>query len=240
MKRFTLKHVLFALSMLGIILSACVPPITSAQQTQVAATGVAAANGFLTSTSGPGVEASATPAATVTPRASSATSSVPVAGGTTAAPTSNANNGNTNGNGTPSANVPVTGATAVPTGGSGTAAVCNLGIGPTVSGPRAKVLLKNNTFNIVTVTLGLSAANSLSECGTLSWTLTPQENLRVTLPQTQAGDSCYFAFAVINPGNGQSIVNDMVGNNTTNGFCLTGDKEWIVSIKTDKIRLIIP
>ncbi len=236
MKRFTLKHVLFALSMLGIVLSACVPPITSAQQTQVAATGVAAANGLLTGTSAPAVQASSTPAATLTPQASSATSAVPVTGGTAAVPTSNASNGN----GTPSANVPVTGATAAPTNGSGTAVVCNLGIGPTVAGPRAKVMLKNNTFSVVTVTLGLGAANSLGECGTLSWTLTPQENLRVTVPQTQAGDSCYYAFAVINPGNGQSIVNNMLGNNATNGFCLTGDQEWIVSVKTDRIRLIVP
>ncbi len=275
MKRTNILGVILALGITAALLSACAPPslITPAQQTAVAATGMAAANGLLTPNVGTQAPATVTPAPSVT---SSASSGVPVTGGTAPAITSTASSGtsnNTNGatgatgsnnssgssngsnnssgtsssngsngstgtNGT-SGNVPNTGATsAAPTASLGTSG-CQSLLAVGSAGPIATLWINNNTGSAMNITMGIPTANSLGQCGFLTFgPIGPGKTLRVRVPvtQTSLGDSCYWAFATpVNTQGRQSVVN---GDNA--GYCITTPKRWVMNIRSDRIRLAAP
>ncbi len=237
-----IRHALFLLPLMAVVISACSPQAVQGDETQIAATGLAFANGMLTSTRAAEtprvstrvptpVSFGSTPVAS--PSASAAaTVGVPVTGGTAPAATS-----------MPVTAVPATQAVPV-TGGatSTTTSVCNQTLNET--GPTAQVLIKNNTNNKITLTIGTSVQNSLGQCGFLSWSLVPPNStVRGIVPQTQnnLGDSCYWAYGVINAANHQTVINNVVGNSTGgNAFCINNSKRWVIAVNPNRIRLIVP
>jgi hypothetical protein len=86
--------------------------------------------------------------------------------------------------------------------------------------------------------MGITGTNSLGQCGFLSFgPIKPNQNVRVTVPMTQTslGDSCYWAYAVLNSQGRQSIVTGQSG-----GYCITTPQRWVLNIHNDRIRLVGP
>ncbi len=244
MNRNSSLGVILALGLTAVLLSACAPPalITPAQQTAVAATGMAAGNALLTPSLSPQMPAIVTPAPSSTVAAASP--AVPVTGGTattatlsastatvmTATPSANTSGGST-------AFVPNTGATSTaPTSALGTTGCQGL-LTTSSSGPLATLWINNNTSTAMNFTMGIPAANSFGQCGFLTFgPINPGKTLRVMVPvtQTSLGDSCYWAFATpVNTQGRQTIVN---GDNA--GYCITTPTRWQMNIRSDRIRLV--
>ncbi len=248
MKAIWMKGALVALSLLTILLSACVPaqPITPADQTAIAATGLAVANGMLRN-----VQGSATPGVTAqvpTPFANSTASSpgVPVTGATgpaasatvsaapmtatlaapTVAPSA------TSGSAGP---IPNTGATSVAPGGTAAATACGQALNAGAGGRLAKLWINNDTDNSIQFTLNLAAANSLGQCGLMTFgPIKSGKSLKVTVPVNEIGlgDSCYSAWALLATTR-PTIVSG-------SGFCITTPQVWVMNVHSDRLRLVGP
>ncbi len=241
MKAIWMKGALVALGLLTILLSGCVPaqPITSAQQTQIAATGLAVANGMLKN-----VQGSATPAA-----ATASSAGVPVTGATAspsatvpavpmtatlAAPTAapSATSGSTGSTGT----IPNTGATSVaPSGTSAATTGCSQGLSAGAGGRLATLWINNDTDSSIDFTLNLAAANSLGQCGFMTFgPIKSGKSLRVTVPVNEIGlgDSCYSAWALL------AVTHPTIVSGS--GFCITTPQVWVMNVHTDMLRLVGP
>ncbi len=211
MKKNGNQCVLCALSLLGIILSGCASRVVPAAQTQVAANEVTAVNAMLTMTHAVEPHRTSTPVPTPLPFMEGA-------GPSAAASTSG---------------VPVTGATP----GSGQSAVdCNHPLDVAAAGPRATVLIKNHTNVPITFTMGLAGKSSFGQCGVLSWARIPGESsITVMVSQVRPGhgDSCYWAWALLQYPNRRATVSD-------GGFCISNGKKWVFNVNSDRIRLVGP
>lgn len=210
MKRNNSQLAHLALGMLMVLLGACTPSslITPARQTAVAATGMAAANSALTATTG---DQSPAPSATMVSGSSAKSSpAVPVTGSTAFPATVTPVPATTTApNATSGANTAVGSATPAPTGTSGTTGsggiIPNTGATSTVSGSStstvgsatgcggllnvgaagqsATLWIKNDTNGPLNFTMGLASANTLGQCGYMTWgPIKAGQNLRVAVP----------------------------------------------------------
>ncbi len=260
--------VILALGLVAALLSACAPSalITPAQQTAVAATGMAAGNALLTPSVSPQNPATVTPAPSSTVAAASP--AVPVTGSTaatgtssgsttivmTTTPAANASsgssgstNGSTSGsngsNGTSSSGngstavVPNTGATsAAPTASLGTGGCQGL-LTTSSSGPLATLWINNNTGTAMNFTMGIPAANSFGQCGFLTFgPINPGKTLRVRVPVTQTSLGDSCYWAFATPVNPQGRQSIVNGDNA--GYCITTPTRWMMNIRSDRIRLV--
>ncbi len=251
MKAIWVKGALVALSLLTILLSACVPaqPITPADQTAFAATGLAVANGMLKN-----VQGSATPGVATqvpTPFANSPASSpgVPVTGATAPAasatapavpmtatlPAPTVAPSATSGTNASTGTVPNTGATAVSPSGTQAATGCGQALNAGAGGRLATLWINNDTDNSIQFTLNLAAANSLGQCGFMTFgPIKSGKSLKVTVPVNEIGlgDSCYSAWALLATTR-PTIVSG-------SGFCITTPQVWVMNVHSDRLRLVGP
>ncbi len=243
MKRKNTLGALVALALLLVLLSACTPSslITPAQQTAVAATGMAAANGMLTAI--PGSQTAVPSAPSATASAMAGTAGVPVTGSTslpaTVTPSAVPTNGSTaivpNTGATPT--VPATGG-AAPTQGVQTGTGCGTAMSISGAGPLATLWINNDTSSPVNLTMGISSANSFGQCGFLTFgPIKPGQSIRVRVPvtQTSLGDVCYWAWALITNQGRQVIV-----SGDSAGYCITTPTRWVINVHLDRIRLVGP
>ncbi len=235
MKTKHTQSALVALGLLLALLSACTPSalITPAQQTAVAATGIAAANRMLTAVTGSQSPVPATPTATIV----TASPGVPVTGATAVPATVMPSAVPTSGS---SGIVPNTGATptVVPTQGAVTGTGCGSPMNIGIAGPLATLWINNDTSDPINITMGVSSANSFGQCGFLTFgPIRVGQSVRVRVPvtQTSLGDACYWAWAVTTNTGRQTIIS---GDNA--GYCITTPQRWVINVHSDRIRLVGP
>src|SRR5512135_2621711 len=69
------------------------------------------------------------------------------------------------------------------------------------SGPKAPLLIKNDTRGPITFGVKMNTKNSFGQCGYIVWSNIPRAGSvtgQVPLVHTSAGDSCYWGYAIVN------------------------------------------
>ncbi len=113
---------------------------------------------------------------------------------------------------------------------------CNHAMDVASAGPKAPVLINNDTKGPVTFTLYLGSKNSFGQCGWLSWgPIAKANSITVSVPYARLnqGDPCYWASAFVNDPKQPS--------QPSNGpYCLNNPDKWTFDVGYDRIKLTPP
>ena len=131
----------------------------------------------------------------------------------------------------PLANLP-TATKASTTSGGG----CNGTFDVGASGPKAPLLIKNNTKGPVTFGMKMNTKNTFGQCGYIVFgSIARGQSISGSVPlvHTNMGDSCYWGYAIVNDSNHPS-------NPGGGPWCIDSQTKWTVEIGYDNIKLITP
>ncbi len=206
-----MRRMLFVTAALAILLTACAPAAPTVDPAQIQASAMAAASTMIALTQ------AAIPSATPpppTPLPSPTLLALPTVGPlptlqTLASPTS------------------------ASSGGGGD---CNGLFDVGASGPQARLLIKNTTKGTITFGMKMNTKNSFGQCGYIVWPNIPRAgsvNGSVPLVHTSSGDSCYWAYAIVNDPKHPS-------NPGGGPWCIDSQLKWTITVGYDNIKMAPP
>jgi hypothetical protein len=207
MEKEEMQRVLFVTAALTLVLGACAPATPTVDPAQIQASAVAAAHTMIALTQAAIPTNTPTPLSTDTPQPSPTLLTLPT--------------------------LPIF---ATPTSGSSGGSDCNQLLDVGAAGPKAPVVIKNDTKGPITFSMGINTKNTFGQCGYMSWgNIRKGDSISVSVPQirTNLGDSCYWAFAWINDPKHQTTV-------SAGGFCIDNSLKWTFDVSYDKIKLSPP
>ncbi len=206
-----MQRILFATALFALVLGACAPAAPTVDPAQIQASAVAAASTMIAMTQAAIPTATPvppTPLPSPTPLPLPTLASLPTLPSLASSPTA-------------------------ATGNSGD---CNGPLDVAASGPKATVVIKNDTKGPITFTMGISRKNTFGQCGYMSWgNIARGDSISVSVPQirTNLGDPCYWTYAWINDPKKPTTV-------SAGGFCIDNAAKWSFDVSYDKIRLTPP
>ncbi len=206
-----MARTLFVALLLVMVLSACAPAKPTADPAQIQASAVAAASTMIAQT------IQAVPTETPVPP-TDVPSPTPLPPPTLALlPT-----------------LPV--AQSAPTTASSAATNCNQPLDVAAAGPKANVMIKNNTKGSITFNMGISTKNTFGQCGYMSWPINKGDSISVSVPQirTNLGDSCYWVYVWINDPKAAT-------HGEGSGYCIDNALKWTFTVTSpNKVTLAPP
>ncbi len=205
-----MNRLLFVVAVLALFLSACAPATPTIDPAQIQASAMAAASTMIAATQ------QAMPTATPLPP-TDVPSPTPLPSPTLGV--------------LPTLGVFATPTTASSSGGDD----CNHPMDVSQAGPKAPVLINNDTKGSITFTLYLGRKNSFAQCGYMSWVIAKGQSSTVSVPYARLnqGDPCYWASAFVNDPKHPST--------PSNGpFCLNNPDKWTFDVSYDRIKLTPP
>ncbi|HEX8991592.1 MAG TPA: hypothetical protein VF784_07915 [Anaerolineales bacterium] len=204
-----MRRILFVLAVLSSLLSACAPASPTIDVAQVQASAMAAASTMIAMT-----VAAFPPATPIPPTPPPSPTPLPLP---TLPPVSTL----------PPAAQP----TKAPSGGN-----CKGIFDVAASGPKAPILINNTTKGPVTFGMLLTTRNTFGQCGYIVAPPIPKGQsvgISVPLVHTSMGDSCYWAYAIVNDP-------QKPANPTGGPWCIDSQLKWTVNVSYDKIVLVTP
>ncbi len=205
-----MARTLYVALLLVMVLSACAPAKPTADPAQIQASAVAAASTMIAQT------IQAAPTETPVPP-TDVPSPTPLPPPTLAAlPT-----------------LPV--AQASPTKLGSSATNCNQPLDVGAAGPKANVMIKNQTKGTITFNMGISTKNTFGQCGYMSWPINKGDSISVSVPQirTNLGDSCYWVYVWINDPKAPKTL-------STSGYCIDNALKWTFTVSPTNVVLAPP
>lgn len=202
-----MNRFLFAAAALALGLSACAPAIPTIDPAQIQASAMAAAGTMIAATQ------QAMPTSTPVPP-TDVPSPTPLPSPTLGV-------------------LPTLQALPSPTTASSGSGGCQHPFDMSKSGPKAPVLINNDTKGPITFTLYMSTPNSFGQCGYLSWVIGKGQSTMVSVPYARVnqGDPCYGYSAIVN--NPPSMPSNYP-------FCPNNPDKWTFDVKNDSIHLTTP
>ncbi len=204
-----MRRILFILTVPALLLGACAPATPTIDPAQIQASAVAAASTMIALT------VAAQPTATpIPPTPLPSPTPQPL----------------------PTLAVPTLSALPSPTTAASSGGNCKGTFDVASSGPKAPILINNQTKGAVTFGMVMTTKNSFGQCGYIvapSIAKGQSTSISVPLVHTNLGDSCYWGYAIVNDPAKPS-------NPTGGPWCIDSQLKWTVNVSYDKIVLVVP
>lgn len=112
---------------------------------------------------------------------------------------------------------------------------CNQLMDIAAAGPKAPVLVKNDTKGPATLSMGISRKNSFGQCGYISVVVPKMNSVMISVPYARLNqnDPCYWLFAWVNDPAKQRQVSGPA-------FCLNNPDKWTLDINYNTIKVTPP
>lgn len=113
---------------------------------------------------------------------------------------------------------------------------CNQLLDVAAAGPKANIVIKNDSKAPITFSMGFNKKNTFGQCGYMSWAIGKAQSITVSMPQirTNLGDACYWVYAWINDPKKPT----QFGSNAV--YCIDNGLKWTFDVTPTKITLTPP
>jgi hypothetical protein len=196
--------------LLAVVLTACAPAAPTVDPAQVQASAVAAASTMIAQT------IQAVPTSTPIPP-TQVSSPTPLPPPPTLAP------------------LPTLANQPAPTTAS-SASNCNQPLDVAAAGPKANVVIKNETKAPITFNMGFSQKNTFGQCGYMSWPVPKANTVSVSVPQIRSnlGDACYWVYIWVNDPKAPKTLSPGAV------YCIDNAGKWTFDVTTTNVHLTPP